>query len=397
MAPLASLTFSLLRTVPSADFAPRLRTSDDTGASAFDDITKLSSPTIRLFAERDAIVTFYDGTTEIGHALSTGLAEITPTPLADGVHQITAVVTDIAGNVSQVTPALTVTIDTVPPATPTFHLDASLQDPVKGAAYTTASQATLDGQTEPGAVVTLAGTSLTTTADSHGNFTFTGVPLAVGDNALMAVATDVAGNTSQFSLTITRGQLVAPVITATAAGGTVTQALSVSGTVRSESAPTSFNAWFDSLPSAQYVSVLSNLSGGNFSLDAGRLAQINGAPLSAGAHVLHLVATDGNNLTSAVTALPGPAAHRQDRRGLWPGHLGPGRGRAVAVDLGRGRVAAGEGAAPAGRPPPRGLSRQPAAADAGAETVFSTRNRSEPCPCSRPASPSPSPARTAPC
>src|SRR5262249_34025647 len=159
--------------------------------------------------------------------------EITPVPLADGVHSITAVVEDIAGNVSSATPPLLLTIDTVAPAVPAFHLDAALQDPVKGPTYTTAAQATLEGQTQPGAFVTLVGAGVTVTADTSGNFVFTGVALHVGDNPLVVQAGDVAGNTSQFSLTVTRGQLVAPVISAQATGGTVAQPLAVSGTVLS--------------------------------------------------------------------------------------------------------------------------------------------------------------------
>src|SRR5262249_48081216 len=63
----------------------------------------------------------------------------------------------------------------------------------------------------------------------------------------------------------------------------------------------SFRAGFDRLPSSQFVDVLPDLTSGSFSFSADRLTQINGAPLSAGSHVLHLVAADSRGLTSATT------------------------------------------------------------------------------------------------
>src|SRR5262249_46099617 len=155
--------------------------------------------------------------------------------------------------------------------------------------YTFSNPATFEGQTSPNATVQLVGLNLSTTADGSGNFTFTGVPLTVGSNVLVAQATDVAGNASPFTLTVTLGQRLPPAITAQAVGGAPGQAPAVSGTVRSDSALTSFVAGFDNQLASQYVNVLPNLVSGSFSFDLNRLTQINGAPLSAGAHVLHLI------------------------------------------------------------------------------------------------------------
>src|SRR5262249_50005208 len=96
----AVLSILFTQTPPSPTVPPSLVSSSDTGASSFDNVTKLSSPMIREFAQRGALVTFYEGNTEIGQAFSTGVATIMPMALADGVHAITASIEDQAGNVS---------------------------------------------------------------------------------------------------------------------------------------------------------------------------------------------------------------------------------------------------------------------------------------------------------
>ncbi len=314
------LSFTLIETPPAATAAPDLLTVSNTGVNPLAHITRYSSPSLRVFAARGDLATFYDGSTMIGQAISTGVAQIVSTPLSDGVHQITAIIEDAASNFSSPTPALTLTVKTTLPATPVFHLDASLQDPVQGADYTTATQAILDGQTDPGMTLQIVGTSLTTTANANGNFTFSQVPLAAGPNTLVVQATDSAGNTSQYSLTITSGPLMAPVITGQSVGGATVRVPAVSGTVASEGALTSFLAGFDA--AAPAVNVLPDLQGGSFTFSAEQLAEINGAPLSAGTHHLHLVARDSHGLTSAVTDIvftldlrrKGPSRLRSARR-----------------------------------------------------------------------------------
>src|SRR5262249_15345227 len=144
----ATLTVLLTQTPPDASVAPALLSSSATGPNPFAPYTNLHTPQIRLFAERAALVTFYDGDTQIGQAFSTGVSQITTPALADGVHPITAVIQDQAGNVSARTPALMLTVDTSPPAVPTLALDASQQDPVR-ANYTTFDKVILNGQVTP--------------------------------------------------------------------------------------------------------------------------------------------------------------------------------------------------------------------------------------------------------
>ncbi len=299
------LDILLTRTPPDASVAPSLLTASDTGADpyAVAPTTSDNTPEIRLFAARADMVTFYDGGTMIGQAYSTGVAEITTPILADGVHDITATIQDPAGNLSGQTPALVLSIYTTPPTVPTLTLDSNDQDPVR-ANYTTDTQVTLNGQTtteagEPPATVQLVGLGLTATAAANGNFTFTNVPLAVGVNTLTVQATDLAGNTSEFTLTLTRGQLLPPTINAQAVGGPVVRSAAVMGTVQGDADIKFFLAGFDN--AAPLVNVLPDLMNGSFSFSADQLEEINGAPLSAGAHVLHLVATDSRGVVSSVT------------------------------------------------------------------------------------------------
>src|SRR5262249_26031823 len=121
---------------------------------------------------------------------------------------------------------------------------------------------------------------------------------------LLAQANDLAGNVSSFSLTITRGQLLPPVITAQVVGGTVTASPSVTGTVVADHPLAAVTVALDTQAAGSLVSVLSNPAAGTCTPTPDRLQQINGAPLVAGAHTLYLVATDNAALSSPVIALP---------------------------------------------------------------------------------------------
>ncbi|NJN12163.1 MAG: hypothetical protein HC815_31065, partial [Richelia sp. RM1_1_1] len=95
-------------------------------------------------------------------------------------------------------------LDTTPPAQPTFNLDAASDSGVTGDRKTQLATVNLTGQTTANTTVTLQQTNVVTTSDSTGKFTFTSVSLVMGDNLFTAQATDIAGNTSIFSTTITR-------------------------------------------------------------------------------------------------------------------------------------------------------------------------------------------------
>ena len=86
----------------------------------------------------------------------------------------------------------------------------------------------LTGTTEAGVAVALyrqwdPSTAIAqTTADASGNFAFDGITLAAGSQAFIVVATDVAGNTSKLTQTITTtaSDTSPPVITAALADDT---------------------------------------------------------------------------------------------------------------------------------------------------------------------------------
>jgi len=59
-----------------------LLTASNTGVNPLKPTLRASAPRpCAVFAARGNLVTFYDGSTAIGQAVSTGVAQITPTPL----------------------------------------------------------------------------------------------------------------------------------------------------------------------------------------------------------------------------------------------------------------------------------------------------------------------------
>ena len=147
---------------------------------------------------------------------------ITTTALTAGTHQITATAEDVAGNVSSPAAPVTVEILTTPPTAPTLGLDPASQIAARPDDPDEQGDRQPDRHDRPGAYVALyrafdLNTPIRTTqADASGNFTFSGVALAPGTQALTVVASDVAGNSSQSTETITTtaSDTSAPVITA---------------------------------------------------------------------------------------------------------------------------------------------------------------------------------------
>jgi cyclophilin family peptidyl-prolyl cis-trans isomerase len=88
-------------------------------------------------------------------------------------------------------------------------------------------------------------------------------------------------------------------------GGTTADAItsdaSVEGNIASHSAITSFRAGLDNTTAANGTSVLGNLTAGNsFFLNNGLISTLAGGTLSAGAHTLHLQATDAQGHTGSI-------------------------------------------------------------------------------------------------
>ena len=96
-----------------------------------------------------------------------------PGTLADGQYLFTATAGTVSGLVSPFSTPFTVTVDNTPPAISSFGLDPGFVGAGRTATNTTRdADDRLQGQTVPGATVTLVETGAETTADSSGNFAF---------------------------------------------------------------------------------------------------------------------------------------------------------------------------------------------------------------------------------
>lgn len=165
-----------------------------------------------------AVVELYDGATLAGSAAPAAGAFATTLTLADGVHVLTARALDAAGNRSDASAAVTVTVDTTPPAKPALAQVATPTrlDPIP-----------LTGTAEAGASVAVleAGVPLATaTAGAGGAFTVS-LTLSEGAHAVLARATDAAGNTGPDSdpvaFTVDRTAPAVPLVAAPAEGALI--------------------------------------------------------------------------------------------------------------------------------------------------------------------------------
>ena len=128
------------------------------------------------------------------------LAKVDGGTLPNGMHTLHLDAVDTAGNSTEVDVAFT--LQTTPPPSPVFGLSAA--DQTSTPDQTQSGRVTLVGQTGPGDTVTLVSTGETTIANTSGAFQLTNVALALGANPLTVQATDFAGNSSSYSLTIDR-------------------------------------------------------------------------------------------------------------------------------------------------------------------------------------------------
>ncbi|WP_448675503.1 Ig-like domain-containing protein [Pseudomonas nicosulfuronedens] len=185
--------------VPSAD--AWLDPASDSGTKG-DGITNDTLPTIDGKTEpgSEVVITFPTGETATTTADANGDWSVTPTqPLPEGNNDIVVVVTDPAGNTSEPT-VLPIVIDTtIPPAD--AWLDPASDSGTKGDGITNDPTPTIDGKTEPGSEVVITfptGETATTTADANGDWSVTPTqPLPEGNNDIVVVVTDPAGNTSE--------------------------------------------------------------------------------------------------------------------------------------------------------------------------------------------------------
>ncbi|NCW45996.1 MAG: hemagglutinin, partial [Gemmatimonadaceae bacterium] len=153
-------------------------------------------------------VQVYDGSTLLGNATevpgSPGTFVLTPsTPLADGLHSLTATATDAAGNVSAPTAAFALTVDTTAPTAPSASLDPLSDSATQGDSITRDTTPTISGSgATPGDTITLFAPNSTTVLGTavvapNGTWSITPTtPLSDGLQNLSVAATDPAGNQS---------------------------------------------------------------------------------------------------------------------------------------------------------------------------------------------------------
>jgi large repetitive protein len=98
-----------------------IASTSDSGLSSTDSITKVTRPIFTGVTEAGSTVVLFDGTSQIGTGVATATGQwsiSTVAALANGIHNVTARVTDVAGNSVTPTP-LSVLIDTVIPTAST--------------------------------------------------------------------------------------------------------------------------------------------------------------------------------------------------------------------------------------------------------------------------------------
>jgi len=120
----------------------------------------------------------------------------------DGQHALRIEAEDAFGNAT--TFNLAFTLDTAAPVQPAFDLSAGSDSGLLGDQQTAAGVVTLTGTTDPAALLALAPGGALSLATGAGVFQFPQVALAAGDNELTIIASDLAGNSSQFTRTIER-------------------------------------------------------------------------------------------------------------------------------------------------------------------------------------------------
>ena len=202
-----------LNVVPTQPAAPNLLAGSDSGSIATDDLTLNTAPVIDGRASPNVRVMVFDDNNYIGdtNTDANGFWQYTFADgiLAEGLNVIIIQTEDSSGLLSAFSLPLNLTLDTNAPI-------ANLPDLVAGSDtgiidsdnLTSDETATIEGTTEPSALVDIYhNTQLLTqlTAATTGNWSYTFAPgvMVIGDNDIYIIVTDVAGNVSAASATLT--------------------------------------------------------------------------------------------------------------------------------------------------------------------------------------------------
>ena len=192
----ASLTFTFDTSAPGVSIA----LATDAGASSADRVT--NSAALNGTTEANLVVVLKEGASTLGTVTANagGNWSFTPAALTQGTHTIVATAKDLAGNTGSA--SLTFTYDT---AAPTVRVKLT-RDTGSSSTDKITSNAALSGTADANAAVILkegAVTLGTATANAAGNWSFTPTDLTQGAHTVMVSQTDLAGNTSMASLSLT--------------------------------------------------------------------------------------------------------------------------------------------------------------------------------------------------
>ena len=213
------LVVSVDRSAPARP-ALGLLAEEDSGLSATDGITNHSTLHLGGVVERFArLILTVTGRPDLTIDTTTGSWASTLAGLGDGTYDLALVALDVAGNPS-VTSTLRIVVDTVAPAVPLLDLPGSADSGVSSTDnVTNVTGWVFTGSTENGVTVWIDGSPVT--VDAAGNWSRSVGPLADGEHAFGAYATDLAGNRSVGSTLVVRVDTSAPAAPRTSSSASI--------------------------------------------------------------------------------------------------------------------------------------------------------------------------------
>ncbi|PSM47179.1 hypothetical protein C7Y66_21110 [Chroococcidiopsis sp. CCALA 051] len=212
------LAVTIDTTAPAAPNDLDLMATSDSGSSNTDNITNNSTPTIAGTTAPGNLVQLFSNGQLVGQttATATNTWLLATNNLADGIHTLTAIATDVAGNISPTSASLDVVIDTTAPAAPSnLRLTPSTDTGTSNSDnITNNTTPTIQGTGEAASLIRLfKGEQVVgqTTASTDGSWQISvATSLSDGLYTFTAKAEDAAGNASTTS-----GQLVVTIDTRT--------------------------------------------------------------------------------------------------------------------------------------------------------------------------------------
>ncbi|HEX9696618.1 MAG TPA: Ig-like domain-containing protein, partial [Actinomycetota bacterium] len=207
-------------TGPVAPDAPDLDAASDTGDSATDDLTSVTTPLVNVAGAPNGSISIKEGATVVGSATTdgSGAGQATTSSLSEGAHTLVATTFDTAGNESVDSAGLTITIDVTAPTVPGApDLQAASDSNVTDDDVTNITTPVFDvAGNDANVTVSLRdfGAEVASAASGVGGpVEVASSALSDGAHSLTAVALDAAGNASAASgALVVTVDTVAPVV-----------------------------------------------------------------------------------------------------------------------------------------------------------------------------------------